>query len=165
MISYGYSVKEHDDPLVDIVEAATRQFSESVEHGAFVVDMVPLRKLRFLHQLIAGSTECTLAPPTQHIPVIDTQLRLVPSCPSCVSLIGPGVDLAHGADSAIRAGLVPWNGVEIESQAVRRHVERDGGYTLSIRKGSDGELVSVLKRLFSPSFLRSSSLRTVQAQG
>ena len=164
MISYGYSVKEHDDPLVDIVEAATRQFSESVEHGAFIVDMVPPRKLHFLHQLFAGGTECTLLP-TQHIPVIDTQLRLVPSCPSCVSLIGPGVDLAHGADSAIRAGLVPWNGVESESQAVRRHVERDGGYTLSIRKGSDGEVVSVLKGLFSPSFLRSLSLRTVQAQG
>ena len=63
MISYGYSVKEHDDPLVNIVEAATRQFSESVEHGAFIVDMVPPRKLRFLHQLIAGSTECTLSLP------------------------------------------------------------------------------------------------------
>ncbi|KAF9647047.1 cytochrome P450 [Thelephora ganbajun] len=42
MISHGYTVKEHDDPIVDLVEAAVNGFSECTEPGAFLVDMVPL---------------------------------------------------------------------------------------------------------------------------
>ncbi|KAF9649833.1 cytochrome P450 [Thelephora ganbajun] len=42
MISHGYTVKEHDDPIVDVVEAAVNGFSECMEPGAFLVDMVPL---------------------------------------------------------------------------------------------------------------------------
>ena len=49
MISYGYPLKENDDPIVNVVEAATSQFSECLEPGAFMVDMIPLRKPRFLH--------------------------------------------------------------------------------------------------------------------
>jgi len=49
MISHGYSVKEHDDPIVDMVEAAVSQFSECVEPGAYLVDMVPLCKSLFPH--------------------------------------------------------------------------------------------------------------------
>ena len=48
MISYGYSVKEHDDSFVDVVEAAVNGFSECLEPGAFLVDMMPFCKLRFL---------------------------------------------------------------------------------------------------------------------
>ena len=44
MISYGYPVKEHDDPIVDIVEAAVKGFSESMEPGTYLVDMIPSRK-------------------------------------------------------------------------------------------------------------------------
>ena len=44
MISHGYTVKEQDDPIVDIVEDAMNQFSVCVEPGAFLADMVPLCK-------------------------------------------------------------------------------------------------------------------------
>ena len=54
MISHGYSVKEYDDPIVDIVEAAVSQFSECVEPGAYLVDMVPLCKSLFLCWPVAG---------------------------------------------------------------------------------------------------------------
>jgi len=42
MISHGYAVKEYDDPIVDIAEAAMNQFSELVDPGAYLVDTVPL---------------------------------------------------------------------------------------------------------------------------
>ena len=45
MISYGYSVKESDDPYVEIVEAAVDGFSESMRPGAFLADMIPFREL------------------------------------------------------------------------------------------------------------------------
>ena len=48
MIAYGYSVKEHDDFLVDVVEAAVNGFSECMEPGAHLVDMIPLCKSLFL---------------------------------------------------------------------------------------------------------------------
>jgi len=54
MISHGYSVNEHDDPYVNVVEAAVNGFSECTEPGAFLVDMVPLRKSHFLRRRIAG---------------------------------------------------------------------------------------------------------------
>ena len=44
MISYGYSVKEHDDPLLGVVEASVVGFSECMEPGAFLVDMIPFCK-------------------------------------------------------------------------------------------------------------------------
>ena len=47
MITYGYSVKENDDPLVEMVEAALVGFSETLEPGAFLVDTIPSRKLSF----------------------------------------------------------------------------------------------------------------------
>ena len=48
MIAYGYSVKEHDDAFVDHVETAVHQFSECMEPGAFLVDVIPPRKSGFL---------------------------------------------------------------------------------------------------------------------
>ena len=50
--AYGYSVKEHDDPLVKVVEAAGVQFSECLEPGAHLADLVPLRMLHFLRRRI-----------------------------------------------------------------------------------------------------------------
>ena len=47
MISHGYAVKEYDDPIVDVVEAAVSQFSALVEPGAYLVDLVPLCKSLF----------------------------------------------------------------------------------------------------------------------
>ena len=90
MISHGYTVKENDDPIVDIVEAAMNQFSVCVEPGAFLVDTVPLCKSPFSRQPTAGGIN---------------RISLTPS------------DL--GAPySAIRARLVPWSGMESESQTV-----------------------------------------------
>ena len=51
------------------------------------------------------------------------------------------------SNSAIRARLVSWSGVESQSQAVREPDDRNGRYTSSIRQGSDGELWVMLKRL------------------
>ena len=121
MISYGYSVKENDDPLVNLVESAVHQFSECSEPGAFMVDVVPLRKSRFLYQPIAGDTNCIFSL-IQSIPVIDPQLRPDPSCTSCF-FDWTGMYHTHGMDSAIRARLVPWSGVENESQIVCERVD------------------------------------------
>ena len=49
MIAYGYSIKEQDDPLVKVVEAAVSGFSETLEPGAFLVDVIPSRECCFLH--------------------------------------------------------------------------------------------------------------------
>ena len=54
MISYGYSVKEHDDSFVDVVEAAMNGFSECLEPGAFLVDMMPFCKLCSLLGALLG---------------------------------------------------------------------------------------------------------------
>lgn len=56
MISYGYSVKEHDDPYLGVVENAVNGFSECTEPGAhrYLVDMVPVCKSRFLRRRISG---------------------------------------------------------------------------------------------------------------
>lgn len=64
MISHGYSVNEHEDRFVDVVEAAVSGFSECLEPGAFLVDMVPLCKLpsilgAFLGALTMKSATCT----------------------------------------------------------------------------------------------------------
>jgi len=56
MISHGYSVKEHDDPFVDVVEAAVNGFSECTEPGAYLVDIIPLRKSQFHLWHTAGGT-------------------------------------------------------------------------------------------------------------
>jgi len=91
MISHGYTVKEYDDPIVDIAEAAMNQFSELVEPGAYLVDMVPLRKSPFSRRLTAGGIDHVfLSPSGWNVPY-----------------------------SAIRAGVVPWSGMENEGQAVR----------------------------------------------
>ena len=47
MISYGYPAKEHDDPLVCVVEAAVNAFSECLVPGTYLVDMIPLCKSLF----------------------------------------------------------------------------------------------------------------------
>jgi hypothetical protein len=162
MITHGYSVKEHDDPIVDVVEAAVSGFSECSEPGAFLVDLVPLRKSRF--QRIAGDANYmpffSRSHPTytrnRYATLNPSSLHLTPR----VFLSRTGMYDTHGTDSAIRACLVPWSGMENESKAVRGQVDRYGGCTSPIRKGSDGELVIVLKRLFSFSFLRSLSLPT-----
>jgi len=44
MISHGYVIKEYDDHIVDVAEAAMSQFSELVEPGAYLVDSLPLCK-------------------------------------------------------------------------------------------------------------------------
>jgi len=91
MISHGYTVKEHDDPMVDIVEAAMDQFSECIEPGTFLVDMVPL---------------CKSLP----------SCRLTAGCINRISLSPSDLGAPY---SAICARLVPWNGMESESQVVR----------------------------------------------
>ena len=51
VITYGYPVKEHNDPIVDAVEAAAKDFGELMKPGAFMVDTFPLRESRFVCQL------------------------------------------------------------------------------------------------------------------
>ena len=130
MISYGYPVKEHRDPIVDIVEAANRSFSECLQPGAFMVDTIPLRESCFLRQ------------PTLGVLIVFTFLS---SNPYPQSMRNSGTSplplhvFIRQSVSAIRAGLVPWNWVESESQGVRGFNDQDGRNTLPICKGSDGE--------------------------
>ena len=84
MITHGYSVKEHDDPIVDIVEAAMDQVSGLLQPGAYLVDMVPLCKSDFSRRSTAGGID---------------RLSLSPT----------GRDVPY---SAILARMVPWSGME-----------------------------------------------------
>ncbi len=43
-ISYGYEVKETCDPLVELAERATEQFSIATAPGGHLVDVIPARK-------------------------------------------------------------------------------------------------------------------------
>ena len=44
MMTYGYNIMEHNDPLIDIVDKATEQFAVASTPGAFLVDTLPFRK-------------------------------------------------------------------------------------------------------------------------
>jgi len=53
MIAYGYSIKEYDDPFVNLVEDSVKGFSESLEPGAYLVDVIP--PLRYVPDWFPGS--------------------------------------------------------------------------------------------------------------
>jgi len=90
VISHGYTIKEHDDPIVDTAEAAMSDFSELVEPGAYLVDVVPLRKSLFSRRLTTGGIDhISLSPSDSDVPY-----------------------------SAICPRVVPWSGMESEGQAV-----------------------------------------------
>jgi hypothetical protein len=40
-ISYGYEVRETDDPFVQLADLATEQFSLAASPGQFLVDVIP----------------------------------------------------------------------------------------------------------------------------
>lgn len=44
-ISHGYSVTKDDDPLVQLAERATHEFSLASAPGSFFVDLLPAREL------------------------------------------------------------------------------------------------------------------------
>ena len=48
MITYGYSVQEGDDPLVNIANVALEEFSLSTAPGAWLVDILPICKERIM---------------------------------------------------------------------------------------------------------------------
>ena len=73
MIAYGYSVKGQDDPLVNVVEAAVHGFSECMEPGAYLVDMMPLRESSFLPVALLGKPISSFLSTTSAI-----RTRLVP---------------------------------------------------------------------------------------
>ena len=62
MITYGYSVKENDDPYMKIVEAAVDGFSETLRPGAFLVDTIPSRELCCLHPHTLEMLAITVCP-------------------------------------------------------------------------------------------------------
>ena len=41
MITYGYSVKENDDPYMELIDRASNGLSEALMPGAFLVDVIP----------------------------------------------------------------------------------------------------------------------------
>ena len=53
MLTYGYEVQEGDDPLVNLVDRATEQFSDATVPGAFLVDVFPL--LRYVPEWFPGA--------------------------------------------------------------------------------------------------------------
>ena len=56
MITYGYSLKENDDPYLEVAEATMNGFNEVIVPGAFLVDMIPSCELRSLLSRAVGST-------------------------------------------------------------------------------------------------------------
>ncbi|TFK49671.1 cytochrome P450 [Heliocybe sulcata] len=52
-ITYGYEVHDGDDPIVNIVDKATDQFSELVRPGAYLVDTLPI--LRYIPDWFPGT--------------------------------------------------------------------------------------------------------------
>jgi len=75
MISHGYSVKEYDDPIMDIVGAAMNQFCELTAPGAYLVDRVPLCKSLFSRRPTAGGIDRISLSPRAGI---DRTVRYVP---------------------------------------------------------------------------------------
>ena len=74
MISHGYAVKEYDDPIVDVVEAAVSQFSALVEPGAYLVDMIPLCKSLFSCRPITGGIN-RVSPSPSELDVLYSAIR------------------------------------------------------------------------------------------
>ncbi|PSS35616.1 hypothetical protein PHLCEN_2v1439 [Hermanssonia centrifuga] len=58
-MSYGYEVQEKDDPIVDLVDIATEQFSLFTSPGAFLVDVFPM--LRYVPAWFPGAGSQRLA--------------------------------------------------------------------------------------------------------
>ena len=54
MITYGYPVKENDDPYVEVVDAVVRGVGEATTPGAFLVDMIPFCERCSLRSCSAG---------------------------------------------------------------------------------------------------------------
>ncbi|KAF8665749.1 hypothetical protein AX16_000197 [Volvariella volvacea WC 439] len=52
-ISYGYEVKENNDPFVELADKATEQFSLATAPGGFLVDVIPA--LRHIPQWFPGA--------------------------------------------------------------------------------------------------------------
>lgn len=51
MMTYGYSIQEENDPVVEVVDRATTQFARASTPGAFLVDTLPMSeciRLRFV---------------------------------------------------------------------------------------------------------------------
>ena len=44
MITYGYSVKEGDDPVMKLVDTALNGLTEAAVPGTFLVDLIPSRE-------------------------------------------------------------------------------------------------------------------------
>ena len=52
-MTYGVDVKENDDPLIALAEAALKSTAESILPGAFLVDMIPI--LKYIPEFMPGA--------------------------------------------------------------------------------------------------------------
>ena len=52
-MTYGVDVKETDDPLIGLAEAATESASQAIIPGAFLVDMIPI--LKYIPEFVPGT--------------------------------------------------------------------------------------------------------------
>ena len=57
MISYGYQIQEHDDPMIKIAELVTQQAAEVAQPGTFLVDVFPFRKCLLLSPMLSSSLQ------------------------------------------------------------------------------------------------------------
>ena len=57
-ISYGYTVQEHNDPLVNLVDTAMEQFGLSINPGRYLVNLIPARECK--HDWLPKVGELTL---------------------------------------------------------------------------------------------------------
>jgi len=65
-ITYGYDVKDSNDPLVDIAEAAVGGLSQASVPGAWLVDIFPVRESE--SQLMANSLLTRTTPQVRYVP-------------------------------------------------------------------------------------------------
>ena len=59
MITYGYSVKEGDDPVMKLVDTALNGLTEAAVPGTFLVDLIPSRESCSLRSYAAGDVDYT----------------------------------------------------------------------------------------------------------
>ncbi|KAJ7786977.1 cytochrome P450 [Mycena olivaceomarginata] len=51
-ITYGYTVQGEDDPMIELVNDVMKEFSEAITPGAFLVDLLPIRKCSILDTVL-----------------------------------------------------------------------------------------------------------------
>jgi hypothetical protein len=125
----GYSVKEHDDPFVKVVEAAVVQFSECLEPGARLVDLVPghfVCRTSFAGVSTGMITIVSFLPhptPTRPECTIHTA-RIVRYVPSWFPGAGWKRKAERYANTLTQMAEIPYQFVKDRSRTINKHLKK-----------------------------------------